>query len=269
MSKPRTSAAVTVIGAVSLSVAATLPAAARTDLPSIEVSKPVASPAVASSLPNPKVQGIDISHYQGVINWQKVRASGVQFAYIKATQGVGYRDPTFNRNYIGATKAGVIRGAYHFPTPGKATAKAQANYLVDHGGGWSADNRTLPAMLDMEGNRLVSRDPCYGFSRTSMVGWISDFVDQYHARTGRWPVIYTARGWWNQCTGNSSAFRNRSPLMLAAWNSTPGTPPGGWATHSIWQYTSSGRVSGISKRVDLDSFNGSRSRLLALANNTR
>jgi GH25 family lysozyme M1 (1,4-beta-N-acetylmuramidase) len=269
MSKLRLFAKASVAVALSMSVTAGLPGIAEASSAGTKGPTPVVTHAHTSALPSPKVKGIDVSRFQGVINWRKVRASGVQFAYIKATQGVGYRDPTFNYNYTAATRAGVIRGAYHFPHPGRATARAQANYLVEHGGGWSADNRTLPAMLDMEGNKAVSKDACYGLSRTAMVRWVSDFVNQYHARTGRWPVIYTGRGWWSQCTGNSRAFRDRSPLMLAAWNSEPGTPPGGWATHSIWQYTEKGRVPGITGNVDLDSFNGSRSRLLALANNTK
>lgn len=103
-----------------------------------------ASPAQAATTP-----GIDVSRYQGSINWTSVRTAGIQFAYIKATEGVSYRDPNFGANYVGAYHAGVIRGAYHFALPNRSSGAVQANYLASNGGAWSADSRTLPAALDI------------------------------------------------------------------------------------------------------------------------
>lgn len=262
--------AATLAAAVALSVpAGTLPAAAQPSLSEAAATSVSVAASASNALPKPKVRGIDVSHWQGSINWSKVRTSGVQFAYIKATEGVSFRDKRFNDNYRGATKAKVIRGAYHFARPGTSTAKRQADYFVNRGGGWSADNRTLPGMLDIEVNPKKGANPCYGLSKTAMVRWIRDFVNQYHKRTGRWAVIYTNRNFWTTCTGSSSAFRKNHPLMVARFGvDKPGTIPG-WGTHTIWQYTETGRVRGITGDVDLDSFNGSRSRLLALANNTR
>lgn len=256
--------------AVALSLPATaVPAAAQSDRVPATLTASVTTAAATQSaaVPKPKTAGIDVSNHQGRINWQKVHASGVQFAYIKATEGAKTRDKSFNYNYTQATKAKVIRGAYHYARPGTATAKRQAAHFAQHGGGWSKDNRTLPGQLDMEvrGNT----NPCYGLTKAQMVRWIKDFVNEYHKRTGRWAVIYTNRNFWSTCTGNSSAFRKNHPLMMAQYKvNKPGTLAG-WGTHSIWQYSQTGRVAGIRGDVDLDSFNGSRSRLLALANNTR
>lgn len=206
--------------------------------------------------------GIDVSHYQGTITWKSVKAAGIQFAYIKATEGTTYKDPNFNANYLHAYNNKVIRGAYHFARPNLSSGSAQATYFAGHGGAWSRDNLTLPGMLDLEGG-------CYGKSRASMQSWILDFYTTYKAKTGRDVVIYTSPSWWNSCTGGWSGMSARSPLMDAHWTTAASpTIPNGFPYWTIWQYTDNGRVSGISGAVDRDRFNGSSSRLLALANNT-
>jgi GH25 family lysozyme M1 (1,4-beta-N-acetylmuramidase) len=218
----------------------------------------ILSPDFAASPP----PGIDVSHYQGTINWTSVKAAGIQWAYIKATEGTTYTDPTFSANYTNAYYAGVIRGAYHFAQPGSSSGAAQANYFASHGGAWSADNLTLPGMLDLEGG-------CYGLSAASMQSWILDFYNTYKADTGRDVVIYTSPSWWSSCTGNWTGMSTRSPLDEADWT-TASNPVAitGFPYATMWQYTDAGSVSGISGAVDRDRFNGDHSRLLALANNT-
>lgn len=93
-----------------------------------------------------------------------------------------------------------------------------------------------------------------------MRNWIGGFLDQYHSRTSRWPVVYTTTSWWQTCTGNYSGFADRSPLWLARYSSSPGPLPAGWPTYSIWQYASSGPLPG-----DQNVWNGSLSRLQVLA----
>ncbi|KAG8709352.1 hypothetical protein FRC09_000723 [Ceratobasidium sp. 395] len=95
-------------------------------------------------------QGIDVSGYQPDVNWQTVKANGVEFAYIKATEGTTYTNPEFASQYNGAYDAGLIRGAYHFAQPADSTGAAQANYFLEHGGKWSNDGKTLPGALDLE-----------------------------------------------------------------------------------------------------------------------
>jgi GH25 family lysozyme M1 (1,4-beta-N-acetylmuramidase) len=220
-----------------------------------------APPALAATTP-----GIDVSRYQGSINWTGVRNAGVQFAFIKATEGVSYRDPNFGANYTGAYRAGVIRGAYHFALPDRSSGAVQANYLATNGGAWSADSRTLPAALDIEFNPYGAS--CYGLSQAAMRAWIGDFLATYRARTGRYAVIYTTTSWWTSCTGNWSGPWANHPLWVARWSSSPGALPAGAPYYSFWQYTASGSVPGINGAVDRNHFNGDRSRLIALANNT-
>lgn len=220
------------------------------------------TPASAATVP-----GIDVSHWQGSINWTSVRNAGIQFAYIKATEGTSYKDPQFNANYTNAYHAGVIRGAYHFARPNISSGAVQANYLASNGGAWSADSRTLPAALDLEANPY-SGGYCYGLSTTAMRNWVQDFLNTYRSRTGRYAVIYTTTSFWNQCTGNWTGPWANHPLWVARWSSTVGALPAGAPFWSFWQYTDSGRVSGISGNVDRNHWNGDRSRLIALANNT-
>ena len=206
--------------------------------------------------------GIDVSHYQGSINWSSVKAAGISFAYIKATEGTTYKDPDFSADYLGAYNAKVIRGAYHFAQPGSSSGAAQATYFAANGGAWSADNLTLPGTLDLEGG-------CYGLSTSSMQSWILSFYNTYKSKTGRDVVIYTSPSWWNTCTGGWSGMSAKSPLFVADWTTAANpTIPSGFPFATLWQYTDSGSVSGVSGAVDRDRFNGDSSRLLALANNT-
>lgn len=214
----------------------------------------------ASGLP-----GIDASHYQGTINWTAARNAGIQFAYIKATEGTTYHDPLFNTNYPNAYHAGIVRGAYHFARPSASGGAAQANYFASNGGAWTADGKTLPGALDIEWG--PSGATCYGLSVAGMRAWISDFLNAYHARTSRWAVIYTPAAWWNQCTGSWTAPAANSPLWIVRVGSSPAPMPAGWGFQTFWQYGQSG-VPGIAGNVDRDSFNGSATRLVALANNT-
>ncbi|KAF7763475.1 CAZyme family GH25 [Agaricus bisporus var. burnettii] len=204
------------------------------------------------------VQGIDVSHFQGSINWSSVRSSGVRWAYIKATEGTTFRDPNFSANYVGATNAGVIRGAYHFAHPDSSSGAAQANFFVDHGGGWSADGITLPGALDIE--YAPSGNICYGLSASAMVSWIRDFSNTYHARTGRFPAIYTTTDWWRSCTGNASGFQNDNPLWIARYSSEIGALPAGYTVASFWQYADSGPFPG-----DQDRWNGDLAGLQRMA----
>ncbi|KAF8875071.1 glycoside hydrolase superfamily [Infundibulicybe gibba] len=155
-------------------------------------------------------QGIDVSGFQPSVNWAIVKANGLSFAYIKATEGTTFTSSSFSSQYTGATNAGFIRGAYHFAHPDSSSGAAQANFFLAHGGGWSGDGITLPGALDIEYN--PSGAECYGLSASAMVAWIRDFSNTYHAATTR----------------NSAAFAATSPLWIARYASAIGTLPAGW-----------------------------------------
>jgi GH25 family lysozyme M1 (1,4-beta-N-acetylmuramidase) len=205
------------------------------------------------------IEGVDVSSHQGNVDWNGLWNSGVRWAYTKATEGTYYTNPYFAQQYNGSYNVGMIRGAYHFAIPNGSSGATQANYFVDHGGGWSRDGKTLPGALDIEYNPYGAT--CYGLSQASMRNWIADFVNTYRARTGRDAVIYTTTDWWTQCTGNWSGLGSTDPLWIARYSSGPGALPAGWGFHTMWQYTSTGPIVG-----DHDVFNGAYDRLQALAN---
>ncbi|WP_042419347.1 lysozyme [Streptacidiphilus anmyonensis] len=205
-----------------------------------------------------QTEGVDVSSYQGTVDWATLWNSGVRWAYTKATEGTYYTNPDFAQQYNGPYNVGMIRAAYHFATPDTTSGGVQADYFVNHGGGWSADGRTLPGVLDIEWDPYGAA--CYGLSQSAMVSWISGFLNEYHARTGRWAVIYTATSWWVQCTGNYGGFAADDPLWIANYNGSPGTLPAGWGYYTMWQYTDSGPYVG-----DHDEFNGDITRVQALA----
>ena len=206
-----------------------------------------------------QTEGVDVSSHQRTVAWSTLWASGVTWAYVKATEGTYYTNPYYGSQYTGSRAVGMIRGAYHFATPDTTGGAAQADYFVDHGGGWTRDGTTLPGVLDIEWNPYG--DACFGKSASGMVTWIRDFVNRYKARTGRDPVIYTATSWWKQCTGNSSAFASANPLWIARYAASVGELPAGWSYYTMWQYTSSGPTVG-----DHNHFNGALDRVVALAN---
>ncbi|MET7681055.1 lysozyme [Streptomyces sp. NPDC005423] len=214
------------------------------------------SPGAAAAT---RTEGVDVSAYQGNVAWSTLWSSGVRWAYTKATEGTYYTNPYFTQQYDGAYGVGMIRGSYHFATPDTTSGTAQANYFVDHGGGWSKDGRTLPGVLDIEWNPYGAS--CYGKSASAMVAWISDFVAAYHSRTGRYAVIYTSTSWWSSCTGNHAGLAAADPLWIARYASDAGTLPAGYTFYTMWQYTSSGPTVG-----DHDAFNGALDRVTALAN---
>ncbi|WP_030421005.1 lysozyme [Streptomyces sp. SCSIO 75703] len=206
-----------------------------------------------------QTEGVDVSGHQGNVDWPRLWNSGVKWAYVKATEGTYFTNPSFAQQYNGSYNVGMIRGSYHFATPNTASGAAQANYFVDHGGGWSKDGKTLPGALDMEWNPYGAS--CYGKTQSQMVAWIRDFLATYRARTGRDAVIYTATSWWTECTGNYAGFASTNPLWIARYASTVGTLPAGWSFYTMWQYTSTGPTVG-----DHDRFNGALDRVRALAN---
>ena len=202
--------------------------------------------------------GLDVSGYQGNVDWSSVAADGAEFAYVKATEGTDYTNPYFAQQYDGSYDAGIIRGSYHFAHPDESSGATQADYFIAHGGGWSGDGKTLPGALDIEWN--PSGNACYNLSPSAMVDWVLSFSNEYHAREGVWPVIYTATSWWSECTGNQGDFSSTNPLWLADYSDNPGTMPYAWGFQTFWQFADSGTFPG-----DQDYFNGPLSGLQALA----
>ena len=207
------------------------------------------------------VGGIDVSKWQGTVDWAKVAATD-QFAYVKATEGTTYLSDTFAAQYAGAKAAGLYVGAYAFGRP-DAPPIPQADYFIAQSK-YVTDGKTLPPMLDIEwpyqiNSKYVAPYPCYGLTPAQIVSWIRLFVDEVHRLTGSPSMIYTTSGWWNGCTGNTTAFADQY-LDVAAWSATPPTTlPTGFDHWTLWQYASSGSLPG-----DQDVYAGTLDQLTAL-----
>lgn len=234
--------------------------AAAPKIPSAFSAQTYASPA--------GVYGMDISGWQAdagthsvsQIDWNQHWAMGSRFAYAKATEGTNFVDASRASHLAGANRVGMLQGAYHFALPGMGSAISQADFFINNGGGWQADGKTLPPLLDIEYNPYSSLgNTCYNFSPSAMVQWIRDFSNRVNTRTGRLPMIYTTTDWWARCTGNSGAFTEQ-PLHIAAYSSQLGAIPSGWGFHSVWQYSDSGPFAG-----DSNLWNGSLEGLKAFA----
>ncbi|PAV24093.1 glycoside hydrolase family 25 [Pyrrhoderma noxium] len=225
----------------------------------VALSLAQATHALPSLLRRATLKGIDVSDFTTGVNFNSVRANGVSFVYIKATEGTTFISDLFSSQYTGATNAGLIRGAYHFAHPDRSSGATQANFFLAHGGGWSSDGITLPGTIDLENN--PSGAECYGLTVQEMVSWIKDFSDTYHTKTGRFPVIYTTTSWWETCTGNSAAFADDNPLWIAHFSSAVGPLPAGWSFYTFWQNADSASPN----PGDSDLFNGDSSQLARFA----
>jgi GH25 family lysozyme M1 (1,4-beta-N-acetylmuramidase) len=193
-------------------------------------------------------EGIDVSHWQGTINWSMVRASGKVFAFAKATEGIGYKDDSYDRNKTGAMSNGVKFGAYHFARPGSNNPVIEADWFVDN----SAYTRgmMLPVLdLERTGN----------LTDTQLIAWVKAWLGRVYERLGVRAMIYASPSFWKNDMGNTRWFADNGYAMLwvAHWNTTsPSVPATNWGGRSwtFWQYSSEGLVPGISGRVDLDRY---------------
>lgn len=211
------------------------------------------------------ILGQDVSSWNAGVDFNAERAKGSQFAYVKSTEGQGaYKNPEWANQYIGAYNAGLARGSYHFALPNQSSGAAQADWFVDNGGGWSADGRTMPGLLDIEWNPYPALgNSCFNMSQQQLRTWITQFQDRYKQRTGRYPAIYSATMWWNSCVG-SLPSASRSPLHLASYSSQVGPMPSGtgWSDYDIWQYSDSGTFAG-----DQNVYGGSQAQFRSFVSN--
>jgi GH25 family lysozyme M1 (1,4-beta-N-acetylmuramidase) len=201
----------------------------------------------------PTLSGVDVSYYNGSIDWAKAKAAGTAFAFIRVSDGTGFKDPKFATYWAGAKAAGVVRGAYQFFRPAQDPI-AQADLFVDTMG--ALDDDDLAPVIDVEATG--------GLSAATVAARVTSWVNRVASRTGRTPIVYTGMYFWRDQVGASTAQQS-SPLWVAQYTSLCPTLPPPWTRWTFWQYSESGKVAGISGAVDMDTFNGSIDDLRALA----
>jgi MYXO-CTERM domain-containing protein len=230
--------------------------------------------------PTTYVEGLDVSAGQGTIDWNAVKASGRQFAFIKATQGNYYTSPDWNGQWSGAKAAGVLRSAYHFFDP-TVDGLTQAKYFLNVVGTLGPGD--LPPMLDIEcptsSNQAATQPDCEypaGTGYPANSGWapaatmnqrIADWLNYVQQQTGKLPIIYSYNYWFND-SGADTTPLHKYPLDIS-WPSTGTCFTVGlgndFTTAAYWQWSTSGSCPGVNGIVDLDRFLGTIDQLKQLA----
>jgi len=211
--------------------------------------------APTTSPPPPSMtylEGIDVSNYQGTIDWAGVAGGGKRFAIMKVTEGEAYVDPTYGVNHAGAQAVGLPVAAYHFAAP--SSDPNDAILQAD----WYAQNAAL-----VPGDMVPALDleQTGGLSVAALQAWVGAWLGEVYAKLGVRPMIYTSPAFWASAMGDTSMFADQGYALLwvAHWaTSSPTVPGSNWGGHgwTFWQYSNCGTVTGISGCVDLDRFNG-------------
>jgi GH25 family lysozyme M1 (1,4-beta-N-acetylmuramidase) len=198
------------------------------------------------------IEGVDVSYYDGNVDWASVKASGRQFAIARVSDGTGFMDPQFATNWSGIKAAGMVRGVYQFYRP-EDDAVSQAKIVISAVGSIGAGD--LPPVLDVEVTD--------GESNATVVDGITTWVSQIRSSLGVEPMIYASPGFWEGLSGTSGL--SNTYYWDANWGVSCPELASPWSSFKVWQYSDTGSVPGISDQVDLDRFNGTEAQLLAFA----
>lgn len=204
-------------------------------------------PGVVSAHDYP-IHGIDISRYQGEVDWDEVKRAGTAFVFIKATEGGDHLDEKFHANWRGAKAAGIPRGAYHFMFWCRP-ADEQAAWFKQN---VPKDPGALPPVLDLEWNghsKLCPKKIDVELARRKIEIMLKAMEDH----TGKKPIIYT------DMTFHEDVLVDRLPNYSYWLRSVAAKPEERYERRpwTFWQFTTTGRLPGIKGAVDRNAFAGS------------
>ena len=198
------------------------------------------------------IYGIDVSHHQGAIHWESVKAMKdrsvkLGFAFMKATEGYTRKDRQFSRNWRKAKEVGMPRGAYHFFLPNKNGLIQAENFI----GSVKLEKGDLPPVLDVE--------ETYGVKTTDLRKRVKEWLLKVEDYYGVKPIIYTSADFY---TRNLGSEFDDYPLWVAHYLQR--NKPRIERPWSFWQHSETGRVNGIITRVDFNVFSGDSSDFYSL-----
>jgi len=222
-------------------------------------------PVVGAGAAQAAVTGPDVSRWQHIngvpINWGAVKASGHAFTFIQATHGMNNPNVYFAADWRDSRAAGLVRAPYHYAIPDWSPTSA-----VDQARSFIAMTGTTHETIDLAPTLDMEEDN--GLPPDALVRWAQTFLLTVEQLTGRTPIIYTYRYFWQTKMANTTALSGY-PLWIAQY-SAPLTYPmvGGWPRETFWQYTSTGSIPGISGQVDISQFCCDLGSLAAMADGT-
>ncbi|MFD1883748.1 GH25 family lysozyme [Paracoccus pacificus] len=195
---------------------------------------------------NNQVHGIDVSKYQGNIDWNRAREAGVSFAFIKATEGGDHRDTSFPRYYAEAAAAGIPRGAYHYFYFCRSAQEQAAWFIANV----PRQRGALPPVLDAEWtptSRTCRTRPSPAEVQRELNTWLT-IIERYY---GQRPIVYTTVDFYRH--NNLGQLQAEFWLRSVAGHPSKVYPGQRW---TFWQYSGTGIVPGIRGNVDLNTFVG-------------
>ena len=202
--------------------------------------------------PGSVLEGLDVSQWQGPIDWSGVASAGKAFVIMKASEGRDYADPKYATNHAGARAYGIRVGAYHFANPDTTANDAilEADSFVQK-----------MAILAGDLNPALDLEQTGGLSTADLQAWVSAWLNEVYAKVGMRPMIYTSPSFWSSHMGNTQTFADQgyTVLWIAHWFvGAPTVPANNWGGRgwTFWQYDDCGHVSGITGCVDLDRYHG-------------
>jgi lysozyme len=194
------------------------------------------------------VHGIDLSRWQEEVDWPTARAHGVNFAFIKATEGGDHADPGFARHWRDSAAAGVPRGAYHFYYFCRSAAEQAAWYIANV----PKERGMLPPVLDVEWNGH-SRTCTYRPDPAKVRAEMTTFLNIVGRHYGLRPIVYTTVDFYHD--NELWLLDGTQPWLRAVTRHPSEAYPG--EPWTFWQYSGTGLIPGIKGEVDLNAFAGS------------
>ena len=197
-------------------------------------------PASAQQYP---IQGFDVSHHQGDIQWAKISPQKYQFVYLKATEGGDFKDQKFQQYWLQAREHGLTVGAYHFYRLCRSGEIQAQNFIA------TVPNKTdaLPPVIDLEYDAQCINT----FTKEQLLKEIQLMHDRLYQHYGKQPIFYISKAFYNIILAGQFS---KTPLWVREYQGKPqlkNNPK--WL---FWQHTNQGEIKGIAKSVDLNVFNG-------------
>ena len=187
-----------------------------------------------------KITGVDVSKYQGTIDFKKVEATGVRYVFVRATEGITYQDKDFKADFTAAQAAGLVTGAYHFYESNDDPIDQLNNFIAMV----TLKKGDLPPIVDIE--KLHHND------QTDLHKNIQIFLDGLEQHYGVKPIIYSGLNFANKFMTGFGEY----PLWLAEYQVDQPSVPEGWSDWTFWQWSQVSKVDGINGAVDGDRYNG-------------